>query len=98
MSLAIVTRCIGCWACETVCPNAAIRVGARHHEIDPRRCDECVGVHADPQCASICPVEGAIVDACGEPLNPPGSLGGVPVEGARPMPMHAPVPGSPVGA
>jgi len=75
MSLAIVSNCIGCWACDTVCPNGAIRFGTHHHEIDAARCDECAGTYADPQCASICPVEGAIVDTLGEPLNPPGSLG-----------------------
>ena len=31
-----------------------------------------------PQCASICPVEGAILDAAGEAINPPGSLTGIP--------------------
>jgi hypothetical protein len=36
-----------------------------------------VGDFADPQCASICPVEGAILDCDGIPLNPLGSLTGI---------------------
>ncbi len=48
--------------------------------IAAHRCRECVGDHADPQCASICPIETAIVDADGRALNPPGSLTGLPVE------------------
>jgi ferredoxin len=78
MALRIVPGCVGCWACELVCPEGAVRAGAPHFVIDPRRCTECAGRHADPQCASICPVEGAIVDAAGMPLNPPGSLTGIP--------------------
>jgi hypothetical protein len=27
---------------------------------------------------AICPIEGAILDEVGEPLNPPGSLTGIP--------------------
>jgi len=26
-------------------------------EIDPQRCTECVGFHAEEQCAAICPVD-----------------------------------------
>jgi hypothetical protein len=32
-----------------------------------------------PQCAAICPIEGAIVNELGEALNPPGSLTGIPL-------------------
>jgi hypothetical protein len=46
--------------------------------IDAVRCTECSGEALEPQCAAICPVEGAIVDALGVPLNPPGSLTGIP--------------------
>jgi len=34
----------------------------------------------DAQCASICPIEGAILDELGNPLNPVGSLTGIPLE------------------
>ncbi len=48
--------------------------------IDKRKCTECAGEHVDPQCASICPVEMAIVNEAGEFLNPAGSLTGIPLE------------------
>lgn len=78
MALAIASSCVNCFACLPLCPQQAIREARPHFRIDAGRCSECDGDHADPQCASICPIEGAIVDARGEPLNPPGSLTGVP--------------------
>lgn len=80
MALTIVESCVNCWACYDVCPSEAIYQSWPHLRIEARRCSECAGVHADPQCASICPVEGAIIDASGQPLNPPGSLTGIPCE------------------
>jgi ferredoxin len=70
-------QCIGCWACELVCPSEAIRAGIPHFVIDPLGCTECEGDFAEPQCASICPVEGAIIDRWDAPLNPLGSLTGI---------------------
>ncbi len=68
---------MSCWACETVCPSRAVEMGERQFRINPRRCDECAGAFAEPQCASICPVEGAILNALGEALHAPGSLTGI---------------------
>jgi ferredoxin len=48
--------------------------------IDASKCTECAGDYADPQCASICPVEGAILNWQGNPVNPPGSLTGIPAK------------------
>jgi ferredoxin len=48
--------------------------------IDAKKCTECEGDFADSQCASICPIEGAIIDAQGEWMNKPGSLTGIPPE------------------
>ena len=65
--------------------------GGDHFLIERDLCTECVGDYADPQCASICPIEGAIVDEIGEPLNPIGSLTGVPPEARTPncqVPAH----------
>lgn len=78
MALLIVEGCVNCWACEPICPQQAIRAAKPHFLIDPAACTECADDYADPQCASICPIETAIVDASGEALNPPGSLTGIP--------------------
>jgi ferredoxin len=48
--------------------------------VDPKKCTECEGAFADMQCASICPIEGAILNNLGEPINPAGSLTGIPPE------------------
>lgn len=80
MALRIVEGCVNCWACEPLCPSQAIVAAKPHFLIDAKRCTECEGTHAQPQCASICPVEGVILNRLGEPLNPPGSLTGIPPE------------------
>ncbi|MEE4378987.1 MAG: ferredoxin [Candidatus Competibacteraceae bacterium] len=77
MAFTIVAECINCWACQPLCPTQAIFLAQPHFLIDAKKCTECVGDYADPQCASICPVEGAILDSQGYPLNPPGSLSGL---------------------
>jgi ferredoxin len=83
MSLVINDLCVGCYACEPLCPNKAISAplekGRPVFFINPDKCTECLGDHDLPQCAEICPIEGAIIDEYGEPLNPPGSLTGIPL-------------------
>jgi ferredoxin len=79
MALQIVASCVNCWACVDVCPNGAIVEDIPHFLVDGGKCTECLGEHAVPQCAAICPIEGAIVNELGEALNPPGSLTGIPV-------------------
>jgi len=74
MALEIVDICVNCWACITLCPHAAIVEAQPHFLIDPGRCTECIDAYATPQCAAICPIEGAIVDELGDAINPPGSL------------------------
>ena len=80
MALSIVDSCVTCWACEGVCPSKAIFKGDSHLVIDPKKCTECEGDYADPQCASICPIEETILDGAGLAINPPGSLTGIPPE------------------
>lgn len=80
MSLKIIDSCVNCWACLPLCPSDAIYETATHFKINESKCTECDGDHATPQCASICPIEGAILDAFGEAVNPPGSLTGIPPE------------------
>ncbi len=77
MALQIVDGCTNCHACLPLCPGEAIREARPHFMIDAAACAECLGDFADPQCASICPIEGAIVDAQNRPLNPIGSLTGI---------------------
>lgn len=83
MAFQIVTGCTNCWACEPLCPSQAIYEARPHFLIDAAKCTECDGAFADPQCAAICPIEGAILDAQGQPLNPPGSLTGIPLKSAE---------------
>ena len=78
MALRIVESCVNCWACAPLCPNQAIYEAKPHFRVDASKCTECAGDFADAQCAAICPVEGAIVDAEGQAMNPPGSLSGIP--------------------
>lgn len=80
MALSIVESCVNCWACVDVCPSEAIYASSTHFKINARKCTECDGDYADPQCASICPIEEAILDSHGLPMNPIGSLTGIPPE------------------
>jgi ferredoxin len=80
MALKIIESCVNCHACEPLCPSKAIYLAQPHFLIDSKKCTECDGDYPVPQCASICPIEGAILDAFGVPINPPGSLTGIPPE------------------
>jgi ferredoxin len=62
MALMITDECINCDVCEPACPNQAIALGPQHYLIDPDRCTECVGHHAEPQCVQLCPVACIPVD------------------------------------
>lgn len=77
MAVQIIASCINCWACLPLCPTQAIYEAKPHFLVDPRQCTECEGDYAEPQCAGICPVEGAILDKLGNPVNPPGTLTGL---------------------
>ncbi len=78
MAYQIVALCVNCTACEPLCPSHAIAYAPPHFWIDSRKCSECDGAYAEPQCGAICPIEGAILNAHGEAVNPPGSLTGIP--------------------
>ncbi|TLP44264.1 4Fe-4S dicluster domain-containing protein [Cohaesibacter sp. CAU 1516] len=80
MSYQISDLCVSCHACMDACPTKAIAQGESRFVIDSRACSHCDGDYAVSQCASICPVEGAILDPFGEVVNPPGSLTGIPPE------------------
>ena len=80
MALSIVESCVNCFACLGVCPSDAIVEAKPHFLIEAKSCTECDGDYADPQCASICPIEGAILNAFEEPGGLHGSLTGIPPE------------------
>lgn len=80
MALQIVDLCVNCWACVDVCPSEAIYSAEPHFKINAKKCTECDGDYSEPQCASICPIEDAILDSGGISMNPPGSLTGIPPE------------------
>lgn len=80
MAVQIVDLCVNCYACEPVCPSKAIYLGKPHFKVNSNKCTECDGDYPVYQCASICPIEGAILNAQGEQVNPPGSLTGIPPE------------------
>lgn len=83
MALSINERCVNCHACQPLCPNDAIHLTERHFMINPKKCTECEGDYAVPQCAEICPIEATIINSLGQPLYPLGSLTGIPVEKIR---------------
>jgi ferredoxin len=57
MAYKINEDCISCGACESECPNNAIKEGDTVFVINPDKCTECVGAHDSPKCAEVCPVD-----------------------------------------
>jgi ferredoxin len=55
MTYEITKDCINCNACRVQCPTNAIQVINGILFIDPNLCNDCVGYHGTPQCASVCP-------------------------------------------
>ena len=59
MAYFISEDCISCSACESECPNQAIKEGDLVFVINSDRCTECVESFKSSHCAEVCPV-----DAC----------------------------------
>ncbi|MRR56600.1 MAG: ferredoxin [Deltaproteobacteria bacterium] len=89
MALTITKLCTACDACLHVCPNDAVIEDRPYYFIEADKCTECLSEYAEPQCAAICPIECAIVNELDEPLNPPGSLTGIPLELLPEQRFHA---------
>ncbi|MGX9417647.1 4Fe-4S dicluster domain-containing protein [Vibrio sp. WJH972] len=86
MKYAITDKCVGCHACKLVCPSQAVYADAddsNQFRIHAKRCTGCEDKFDDPQCASICPIEGAIINENSIPVNPIGSLTGLHIESCR---------------
>ena len=61
MALKITDTCINCGVCLPECPNGAIEEGEEIFVIRARKCTECIGVHNEPQCQSLCPIPDCII-------------------------------------
>jgi ferredoxin len=57
MPAVIEVSCINCDMCVPECPNEAISMGARHYEVDPALCTECLGYYDKPTCIEVCPID-----------------------------------------
>ena len=57
----IASSCTVCGACESECPNVAIRTKGGTYIIDAKKCTECLGHFDQPQCVAVCPVENTVV-------------------------------------
>ncbi len=66
MAYKITEDCVKCGSCELECPNQAIYEGVEIYDIDPSKCQECVGTYESSKCADICPVDAPVPD----PANP----------------------------
>ena len=64
MATMITDHCTGCAACVDECPNEAISLGPDgfQYQIAPDKCTECVGHHATPMCAEVCPADCCLPD------------------------------------
>lgn len=65
MAMIIGETCINCGACESDCPNNAISEGDGVYVVDAALCKECAGVHEQPKCVELCPIDDCIVKAPG---------------------------------
>ena len=58
-------KCMGCNACENVCPTEAIKVVNKKAKVYPKKCLAC------PNCSGICPEDAITMVPRGGPLKLP---------------------------
>ena len=56
----VLDLCNACGACESECPNRAIKHVGKEYFIDPNKCQECAGVYDSPMCAQLCNVDACV--------------------------------------
>ena len=71
-TLFITEDCINCRACDTICPTRAIYPGGKDFELNgkkykapvedyyyivPEKCNLCEGIHDEPECVVVCPMD-----------------------------------------
>ena len=62
MSYVITNQCIDCERCYHLpCPVGAIQKANGLLFIDSTLCNDCVGYHGTPQCASVCPTNAGCI-------------------------------------
>jgi Fe-S-cluster-containing dehydrogenase component len=61
MTYRITSQCIECHRCESICPTGAITQYEQQYQINPERCNDCVGHYSVPQCWAACPTDGGCV-------------------------------------
>lgn len=61
MPYVITVQCIACHRCEVICPTGAITQNEHQYQINPERCNDCLGYYAVPQCWAVCPTNGGCI-------------------------------------
>jgi len=61
MTHIITSQCINCHRCDSICPTGAITQNDSQHQINPERCNDCVGYYAVPQCWAACPTNAGCI-------------------------------------
>jgi MinD superfamily P-loop ATPase len=69
MTYRITHQCIECHRCESSCPIGAITTNEHPYQINPERCNDCVGHYAVPQCWAACPTYNGCVSIASPRLD-----------------------------
>ncbi len=64
MALRITNQCVNCGICVDACPTHSISALNSTVVINVNSCTECRDSPSGPTCLGLCPIEGAIAEAC----------------------------------